>query len=137
MINKISKNPRLGTVQIQKLTADKFNELMAYQKPITLVDEAIIKWDMRKGYNAKVTLAGNRTLRLDQLTPGDYGTLKIIQDGTGIAHTLTLPTQYTNKVANGGAGALTLSGGTGAEEDITTFYFDGNIIYWTVSLNFT
>jgi len=137
MINKIPKNPRLGQVLTQKLTADKFNEILDYQKPITLVDEAIVKWNMRKGYNATLTIGGNRTLQIDQLTPGDYGTIKVVQDGTGIAHTLTLPTAYTNKVANGGAGVLTLSGGAGNEIDIATFYYDGNVIYWTVSLNFT
>ena len=109
MINRIPKNPRLGTVQTQKLTPDKFNELMDYQKPITLLDEAIVKWNMRKGYNAKVTLNGNRTLRIEQLTPGDYGTLVIQQDPSTGSRTLTLPTEYPNKVASTGNGVLTLS----------------------------
>ena len=137
MINKIPKNPRLGTVQIQKLTADKFNELMLYQTPITLTDEAIVKWNLRKGYNASLILGGNRTLRLDQLTKGDYGTIRLVQDNTGIAHTLTLPTEYTNKVANSGGGVLTLSGGAGGEIDIATFYYDGITLYWTLSTSFT
>ena len=135
MINKIPKNPRLGTVQVGKLTADKFNELMAYQAPITLQDDVIVKWNMRKGYNARVTLDGNRTLQLDQLTPGDYGTIEIIQGGAG-GYTLTLPTQYTNKVANAGAGALTLSTVAGSI-DIATFYYDGVSLYWTLSTDFT
>lgn len=135
MINKIPKNPRLGTVQIEKLTADKFNELMAYQKPITLVDDTIIKWNMRKGYNAKVTLAGSRTLQIDQLTPGDYGTIEIVQGGTG-SYTLTLPTAYTNKVSGAGAGVVTLSTTVGAI-DVATFYYNGSYILWTLSTDFT
>lgn len=135
MINKIPKNPRLGTVQIQKLTAEKFNELMAYQTPITLVDAPVIKWNLRKGYNAKVILSGSRTLQLDQLTPGDYGTIEIFQGGIG-SYTLTLPIQYTNKVANAGAGALTLSTVAGST-DIATFYYNGVSLYWTLSTDFT
>jgi len=135
MINKIPKNPRLGTVQVEKLTADKFNELMAYQNPITLTDDTIIKWNMRKGYNAKVTLAGNRTLQIDQLTPGDYGTLEIVQ-GSGGNRTLTLPTLYTNKVANGGTGVLTLST-VEQQIDIATFYYNGSYLLWTLSTDFT
>lgn len=136
MINKIPKNPRLGTVQIQKLTAEKFNDLMAYQTPITLVDAPIVKWNMRKGYNAEVTLVGNRTLQIDQLTPGDYGTIKFIQ-GFGGDSSITLPTQYTNKVANAiKAGALVLSTAELAE-DIATFYYDGVALYWTLSTDFT
>lgn len=133
MINKIPKNPRLGQVLTQKLTADKFNEILDYQKPITLVDEAIVKWNMRKGYNATLTIGGNRTLQIDQLTPGDYGTIKIIQDATG-NRALALPSG--SKVANSGSGALTLSG-IGGTIDIATFYYDGINLFWTLSLNFT
>jgi hypothetical protein len=135
MINRIPKNPRLGTVQIQKLTADKFNELMDYQKPITLLDEPIVKWNMRKSYNAKVTIADNRTLRIEQLTPGDYGTLEIIQ-GSGGNKTLTLPTEYNNKVANDGGGLLTLST-VEQQIDVATFYYNGSYLLWTLSTNFT
>lgn len=50
----------------------------------TLTDAATIAWDMAAGYNAKVTLGGNRT----QGTPtnpkeGITYTLLLIQDGTG------------------------------------------------------
>ena len=41
---------------------------LEYQYPLTLNDEAIVKWDLRKGYNSTLTLKGNRTLRIDQLT---------------------------------------------------------------------
>jgi hypothetical protein len=133
MINKIPKNPRLGTVQIEKLTADKFNEIIEYQNPITLTDDTIIKWDMRKGYNAKVTLSDNRTLQLDQLSPGDYGTVEIIQ-GSGGSKTLTLPSN--SKVSGNGSGVITLSS-TEGQIDIATFYYNGVSLYWTLSTDFT
>lgn len=136
MINRIPKNPRLGTTQVQKLTADKFNELIDYQKPITLLDEAIVKWNMRKGYNAEVTLNGNRTLQIDQLTPGDYGTIVIKQDPSTGSRTLTLPTQYPNKVGNTGNGILALSTVKNST-DIATFYFNGTTLYWTLTTDFT
>lgn len=100
MINKIPKNPRLGTAQVEKMTAQKFNELLEYQKLVTLQEAPVINWNMRKGYNVKVTLTGSRTLAISQLTPGDYGTIEIIQKGTG-SYTLTLPTG--SKVSGGGA----------------------------------
>ena len=133
MINRIPKNPRLGTVQLEKFTAKKFNEVLEYQTPITLTDESIIKWDLRKGYNATVTLAGSRTLLPSQVTKGDYGTIKIVQGGSG-SYTLTLPSG--SKVVNAGAGAITLSTTIGAI-DIATFYYDGVNYFWTISLDFT
>lgn len=136
MINKIASNPKLGTAQIEKLTAKKFNELIAYQKPITLTDEAIVKWNLRKGYNANVLLTDNRTLSLEQLTPGDYGTIKIIQDASGIGYNLILPTIPVSKVSSNGGGVLTLTA-TANAVDIATFYYDGVTLYWTLSTNFT
>lgn len=135
MINKIATNLRLGTPQLEKLTAKKFNELMAYQKPITLTDESIIKWNLRKGYNAQVTLGASRTLLLEQLTPGDYGTIKVIQGGAG-SFTLTLPTNPVSKVSDGGAGAITLTAAAGSI-DVLVFYYDGTNLLWNKSLNYT
>jgi len=135
MINKIATNLRLGTPALEKLTAKKFNDLMAYQKPITLTDESIIKWNLRKGYNAQVTIGANRTLSLEQLTPGDYGTIKVIQGGAG-SFTLTLPTNPVSKVADGGAGAVTLSTAAGSV-DILVFYYDGTNLNWNISKNYT
>jgi hypothetical protein len=133
MINKIPKNPRLGTAQVEKLTAQKFNELIEYQKPNTLQDAPVIEWNLRKGYNVKVTLAGSRTLSITQLTPDDYGTIEIVQGGTG-SYTLTLPTG--SKVSGAGAGVITLSTSVGAI-DVATFYYNGINLYWNISTDFT
>lgn len=110
-------------------------ETVEFQTPITLTDGANVDWDPTKNYNAQVTLAGNRTLRFPALPKGSYGTLKIIQDSVG-SRTLTLPTQYTNKVANSGGGAISLTT-TANHYDITSFYYDGDVLNWTLSNDFT
>ncbi len=110
-------------------------DTISFQTPIILTDGANIDWDPTKNYNAKVTLGGSRTLRFPALPAGSYGTLKIIQGGAG-SYTLTLPAQYTNIVANAGVGAITLTAAVGSK-DIATFYYDGEVINWTVSANFT
>ncbi len=134
MIDKINEVNSLGGTYLGKVTAEKINELIRYQKPITLVDSSeAVKWNLRKGYNAQVTLGGNRTLFFEQLTPGDYGTLKIIQDGIG-SRTLTLPSN--SKVSGGGGGILTLTS-TASAIDIASFYYDGRNIFWNLTNNFT
>lgn len=50
----------------------------------TLTDAATIAWDMSLGYNAKVTLGGNRTSGTPtNPVEGRTYTLELIQDGTG------------------------------------------------------
>lgn len=97
-----------------------------------LADDTTISWDVSGGYNASVTLGGNRMLAISSMEPGDYGTIKIIQDATG-SRTLTLPAN--SKVANGGAGALTLTSAPNSE-DIVTFYYDGVSFNWNFAPNF-
>ena len=134
MIDKINSMQALGVQHLGKVTSEKINALIGYQKPITLVDSSEgVRWNLRNGYNAKVTLAGNRTLVLQELTPGDYGTLEIIQDIVG-SRTLTLPSN--SKVANGGGGILTLAT-TANAIDIATFYYNGTNIFWNLTNNFT
>lgn len=109
------------------------NRTVAYQNPTTLKDGATISWDPTSNYNATVTLAGSRTLSVFANKAGTYGTLKIIQGGSG-SYTLTLPSG--SKVANAGAGAITLSTAVGAI-DVASFYFDGTNYFWTLSTDFT
>ena len=100
----------------------------------TLVDAATIVWDYTDGYNAQVTLGGNRILGTpSSVVNGDYGTLKIIQDVTG-GRTLTLPATF--KVVNAGAGAITLTAAANAV-DILTWTYDGTDFWVTLGLNFT
>lgn len=100
----------------------------------TLSDAATIVWDYTDGYNAQVTLGGNRTLGTPSgVVNGDYGTLKIIQDATG-GRTLTLPANF--KVVNAGAGAITLTA-TANAVDILTWTYDGTDFFVSLGLNFT
>jgi hypothetical protein len=98
-----------------------------------LTDQATITWDYALGYNAEVTLAGNRTLaEPTNAASGDYGTLVITQDGTG-SRTLTLPASF--KVVNGGTGAITLSTAA-ASVDSISWVKKGSIFLVSLGLNF-
>lgn len=51
---------------------------------ITLTDASTVAWNMASGYNAKVTLGGNRALGAPtNAYEGLSGSLQVIQDGTG------------------------------------------------------
>jgi hypothetical protein len=103
----------------------------------TLTDAATVSWDMDNGLNAEVTLDGSRTLDITNVEDGDYGTLVVIQGGIG-SHTLTLDGTFTNRVSNGGAGAVTLTTTIGAHDIITWVYNKGtNTMYWTTGSDYT
>ena len=110
---------------------NKINELINYQTTIVLVDNTIVNWDIRAGYNASITLKGNRTLNITNLTPGDYGTLKIIQDVVG-SRTLALS---SNSIVMGTGGTNVLGLTTTASVfDIASFYYDGVTINWNLAI---
>jgi hypothetical protein len=96
---------------------------------LTLSDASTITWDYTTGYNAKVTLGGNRSLSITGATNGDYGTLFVIQDGS------------TQRRINFGAndkfasGTYSYSSGTGSV-DIYTFVYDGANYYWNFNNKF-
>lgn len=101
--------------------------------PQTLTDATTVVWNMDLGFNSKLVIGGNRTLSITNVKPGQYGTIKIVQDATG-GRTLALPA--SSKVANAGAGVLPLST-AGSAIDIATFYYDGTEYIWTISPNAT
>ncbi len=111
----------------------KINELITYQKPTILINGSIVTWDISKAYNTKLTLTSSNTLELINLSEGDYGTLEVIQGGSG-SYTLTLPTN--SKVGGAGAGVVTLST-TVASIDIISFYYNGTTLYWNITTDFT
>lgn len=79
-----------------------------------LTDGANIAWDMSLGYNAAVTLGGNRTLSApSNPVEGRTYSLAIKQDGTG-SRTLALPASFKF----GNVGAPTLSTGAAKEDMI-------------------
>lgn len=98
----------------------------------TLTDGATVTYNITNGYNAKVTLGGNRTLSITNAAAGDYGTLIVIQDGSG-SKTLTLPAG--SKVISGGAGAITLTT-TANAIDVLSWFYDGTNYYWTYGKNY-
>lgn len=129
-------------IDIKKYSNDKFkidalfewiNRAVAWQNPNILKDGATVTWNINNGYNAQVTLEGSRVLQVAGARLGTYGTIKIIQGGSG-SYTLTLPSG--SKVANAGAGAITLSTAVGSI-DIASFYYDGTNYFWTLSTDFT
>jgi hypothetical protein len=101
----------------------------------TLTDGATITWDYTtQTREAKVTLAGNRSLSITNLPANKvvYLTLAVIQDATG-SRTLTLPSG--TKVINGGSGAVTLTT-TANAVDILSFRWNGTTLYCTYGKNY-
>lgn len=130
-----------GTYQGQKYYSDDFlyeavadNEWVRYELDrktpfLTLTDAATINWNYKLGYNAKVTLAGDRSLSITGAESGDYGTLFVIQDSA------------TQRRINFGAGdkfaggTYSFSSGTGAV-DIFTWLYDGTNYYYNFNKSF-
>lgn len=101
---------------------------------VTLTDGGTVTWDWSAGTNAAVTLAGNRTLSITNAVAGTYATLRVIQDGTG-SRTLAMPGSGATKVANGGAGVVTLTT-TASAIDLLSFYYDGTNYYVSYGRNY-
>jgi hypothetical protein len=95
----------------------------------TLTDASTISWTYSNGYNAKVTLGGDRNITITGATNGDYGTLFVIQ-GSGTPRVI-------NFGANDGfaGGTYSFSSGT-ASVDIFTFVYDGTNYYWNFNKDF-
>jgi hypothetical protein len=100
---------------------------------ITLEDGATISWNYATSSNAQVTLtAATGTLAISGATNGNYGVLKVTQDGTG-GRLLVLPTG--SKVANGGLGLMTLTTNANAV-DMISFVYDGSTYWWNGGFNY-
>lgn len=93
-----------------------------------LTDAATITWDLNNGNVAYVTLGGNRTLSITNLSTPSFGILKVKQDGSG-NRTLTLP-----------AGSIKPSGfalsTAGNAIDVLGFWYDGTNYMWFIDKNF-
>lgn len=101
----------------------------------TLTDSATIVWDYSSATTeAKVTIAGNRTLSITNLPEGKvvYLTLVVTQDATG-SRTLTLPSG--TKVIGGGSGVVTLTT-TANAIDILSFRWNGVLLFCTYGKNY-
>jgi hypothetical protein len=80
--------------------------------------------------NRSVTLSGSRTLTITGSVSGMHGTLIVQQDAVG-GRRLSLPPN--SKVANGGAGTLTLDPHAC---DLLDWFYDGTTYFWTYRTNF-
>lgn len=98
----------------------------------TLTDGSTVTFDVTAGYNAAVTLGGNRTLSITNMADGEYYTLIVKQDVTG-SRTLALPA--STKVIGGGAGAVTLTTAANGQ-DILTFFYSGSTLYCNYGKNY-
>lgn len=101
------------------------------QNPVALTDAATINVDMSTFINAKVTLAGNRTLGAPTNSKfGQRGWIEVIQDGTG-SRTLAYASSYI--FAGGTAPTLTT---TAAARDVLMYHVlnDGKVMI-TATLN--
>lgn len=84
----------------------------------TLTDAATVSWDTTQGYNARVTLGGNRTIAAPTgLQDGVTYTLFLKQDGTG-SRTVT----FNSIFDFGSSGTPTLSTGAGKTDKIVCQY---------------
>jgi len=100
---------------------------------VALTDGATITWDTNEGWNASVTLGGNRTLDMINMIAGQCYNLVVRQDATG-SRTLTLPAG--SLVVNGGAAAIALTTTPNAR-DVLSCYYDGTNHFWSFGLNYT
>lgn len=98
----------------------------------TLTDGATITFNPGSGETGIVTLAGNRTLAIQNPAKGRFYTLIVKQDATG-SRTLALPAG--SKVPGTGAGAITLSTAANAV-DILSVFWDGTNYYWSYGKSF-
>jgi hypothetical protein len=106
-LGTIATEDEATAAQIRAATAGKAvaaDKLQASAAPQTLTDGATVSWDMSLGYNAKVTLGGNRTLSVSNPVLGIDYSLAVIQDATG-SRTVTWPSSFDW----GTAGAPTLT----------------------------
>lgn len=91
----------------EDLTFNQIRQLLNVKQVLT--DAATIAWDADLGLNARVTLAGNRTLgNPTNLVDGDVLNLRIVQDGTG-TRTLAFASKW--KAAGGVAGVVSTAAG--------------------------
>ncbi len=112
---------------------DIWDNISPTKTPQTLSDEASIYWDITQGYNAKVTLEGDRTLYISNVEDGDSGTLIVKQDGTG---SRTLAFDHTDvSTLFIDASAITLTSAANSI-DILSFLYDDSTFYWNAGYNY-
>jgi len=115
---------------VDKAYVDSLAGIQAFD---TLTYGTTTVWNLTSSTNAEVTLTGNiTTLTINDVQDGMYGTLKLIQGGSG-GYSITLPAN--SKVANRKSGSIVLSTEVG-DIDILSFVYDGTDFLWNVGYNY-
>lgn len=119
---------RTGTEAAKAIAPD---QLVASAAPQTLTDGATINWDMASGYNAKVTLGGNRTMAAPTNPKvGLSYALEVIQDGTG-SRTIAWNAAFDW----GLAGTPTLSTAAGKRDLVFLYCYDAGTPKFRATFN--
>lgn len=106
--------------QINTITDKAFN---------TLTDGAIVTYDYSLGFNAQLTIGGNRNISITNMSEGDYATIFITQDATGGRDiTFTAGTFLLDGIGTGTTVDLT---DTPNALDILTIVKRGSVLYVT------
>ena len=120
-----------GTKATGKVPVLQSDGTVAWATPVTaaaafvaLADGATITWATAgaRENNAKVTIAGNRTLSITGAVDGASGTLIVTQDATG-GRTLTLPSGTV-------LGTVTSIGTTASKKTAVAWLYDGAVFYF-------
>lgn len=108
---------RAGVDDTKYLTSKALTDAFA---PLALTDGTTINWNVQSGFNAEVTIGGNRTLAMSNLKAGGTYTLALKQDPTG-GRSMTWPASFTWA----GGSAPTLSSLGNSVDIITLYCYDG------------
>ncbi len=128
LTNKTLTSPTINTATINTSTLVKPTVNGSTQALTTASDAATVTFDLAASNIHTVTLAGNRTLALSNVTVGQSFVIRLTQDGTG---TRTVTWFSTIKWAGGSAPTLTT---TAAKIDVLGFIctssgnYDGFIV---------
>ena len=76
------------------------NEKVRKKTKVVLTELATTIWDMNNGNNVEVTLTADRTLQINNVQTGDYGTI-VIKQGNASGNDLTLPLGQNNYTTGG------------------------------------
>lgn len=91
-------------------------------------------WDINNGFNAKITLSGNTTITLSNLTAGSTGNLTVTNPATGYIVTVS---GYTNKISQTIYYATNQFYTSGASKvDAYSWYYDGTYLIWNGGLDY-
>lgn len=113
----------LATSGIRQQIISDANGLLSFTNKTfsALTYGATTTWDYTTGANKTLVLIGDANLVPSNVQNGDFGTLIVVQDGSG-GHELTVPDEVIT--INTDPGDTTVLG----------FAYDGTVYYWTTSL---